>query len=60
MELILKYYPGRFANLADIKNNISVEEFAYWTEHKFKHSEFPLLSEHSKMCNYHTIIEQVI
>lgn len=59
MQKVLNLYPEKFNTLAEVKGNISVDEYVYWVKHNFHLSEFPLMAEHSLRCNYEKIIEQV-
>ncbi|KAI1725571.1 sodium:neurotransmitter symporter family domain-containing protein [Ditylenchus destructor] len=58
MSKILELYPGKFSNLEEIKGNITLDEYVYFTEHNFHMSEFPKMAEHTQHCSYHKIIEQ--
>ncbi|VDN60682.1 unnamed protein product [Dracunculus medinensis] len=58
MAIILELYPRRFDNLAELKQNISVERYIEWMHDSFQQSEFPLLANVSKYCNYEKIVAE--
>uniref|UniRef100_A0A915C8Z9 Transporter n=1 Tax=Parascaris univalens TaxID=6257 RepID=A0A915C8Z9_PARUN len=58
MAMILDLYPGRFANLDEIKGNISVEEYMQWMKNSFHMTQFSRLANHTQHCDYHKIIAQ--
>lgn len=59
MAIILELYPRRFDNLAELKQNISIERYIEWMHDSFQQSEFPLLANVSKYCNYEKIVAEV-
>ncbi|VDK43714.1 unnamed protein product [Anisakis simplex] len=58
MEMILEFYPGRFANLGEIKGNITDDEWIQWMQNNFHMTEFSRLANHTQHCDFHEIISQ--
>lgn len=59
MTKILSLYPDKFHTLSEVRGNITMEEYVYWSKHNFHLSEFPLMAEHTLHCDYEKILEQV-
>ena len=56
----MQLYPNKFASMEEIRGNITVENYVYWAQHKFKFSEFAKLADHSQYCEYKDIIAKAI
>jgi solute carrier family 6 amino acid/orphan transporter-like 15/16/17/18/20 len=53
---LMTLYPHKYGSLEELKTSIKLDEYIFWMEHQFHHSEFPLLANASRYCNYKDII----
>lgn len=58
-QTLMTSYPHKYGSLEELKTNIKLDEYIFWMEHQFHHSEFPLLANASRYCNYKDIIASV-
>lgn len=59
MQMILKLYPDKFADVAEVRGNFTLDEYSYWVEHKFHLSAFSKMATKSLFCHQKDIIAKV-
>ncbi|CEF60036.1 Sodium:neurotransmitter symporter family-containing protein [Strongyloides ratti] len=58
MKMLMSQYPKAFTTLDEMKKQITIEEYENWMAGNFHYSQFPLMGNLTKHCNYKKIINQ--
>uniref|UniRef100_A0A0K0FHA0 Transporter n=1 Tax=Strongyloides venezuelensis TaxID=75913 RepID=A0A0K0FHA0_STRVS len=58
MKMLMSLYPNTFESFEVMKKQISLREYENWMSGSFHFSQFPLMANSTKHCNYKKIISE--
>lgn len=59
MTSLMELYPGRFANLEELKSAISIADYKKMVSSNFVGTDFVAMANVTRHCDYATIIAEV-